>query len=70
MFHNDNSVLCISLLQRTSLGVGGGGGCLTQVPIELSDHRTKVEGRQAACLKERAERVLSGRKRKDSPCAD
>lgn len=22
---------------------------LTQVPIELSDHRTKVEGRQAAC---------------------
>ena len=44
------------------------GGCLTRVPVELNDHRTKVGGRRAACFKARAERVLSGTERKDSPC--
>lgn len=43
------------------------GGCLTQVPAELNDHRTKVEGRAAACSKERGERILSGKGKKRLP---
>lgn len=70
VFH-DYSVLCVLHIPDPALTKAlFEGGCLTPVPAELNDHRTKVEGRQAACEKERAKRVLSGRERKGSPCAD
>lgn len=67
-FFYDYSVLCVLHVPKPTLTKAlFEGGCLTPVPAELNDHRTKVEGQTGRLLKRKSQRGFIRKEKKGLP---